>query len=125
MGLSAEALAACLLELRGEYVLGLGPRLQELREALSRCGTDPEARVAIQRGGHRLAGTARTVGLDPIGTVGRALEGFCARTDWGAPALGTLSGALELLEELSARAASGGPLPEPHGDPRLQSLLVA
>jgi HPt (histidine-containing phosphotransfer) domain-containing protein len=122
MALSPEALAEWETELRAEYVAGLGPRIQELREALAACATDPEAREALRRGGHRLAGTAQTVGLGPLGVVGRALERFCTRTDWGPAAVDALGAAVALLVELSALAVDGGALPEPHGDARYQRL---
>jgi chemotaxis protein histidine kinase CheA len=110
-----------MAEFQAEFLATMPERLAELRAALARCPDDLDARDAVRRVGHRLAGTAATVGLDPIGRVGRAVENLTLRCAWSALDLAHLHGALELLESL-ARPGSAvhASIDE---DPRYRALL--
>lgn len=117
-----DALAAAVAELQLEYLDSMPVRLAELRAALDRATEDPGTRTTVQRGGHRIAGTAATIGLPEIGDVGRAIEHYAMRCGWTAAEVGALARAVDLLADLAADARLGRPLSFSTGDPRLRTL---
>lgn len=103
-GLS-PAYQAVLRELQAEFLSLLPERLGELRSALTLIETDPAARTTIRRLGHRIAGTAATVSLRDVGSVGRAIEHFvAARESWTSADVAILTGAVALLDEWTTEA---------------------
>ncbi len=103
-GLS-PAYQAVLRELQAEFLSLLPERIGELRSALTLIETDPAARTTVRRLGHRIAGTAATVSLRDLGSVGRAIEDFVAsRESWTSSDVALLSGAVELIGEWTSEA---------------------
>ncbi len=115
-----------LRELQGEFLALLPERVAELRSALTLLATDPAARSTMQRLGHRIGGTAATVGFEAVGAVGRAIEQYvAARTAWADGDVAALAGAVALLGEWTAAALDGRGRDDGAllADPRLAALL--
>jgi beta-phosphoglucomutase-like phosphatase (HAD superfamily)/HPt (histidine-containing phosphotransfer) domain-containing protein len=118
---ATDPFADVMAEFQAEFLATMPERLGELRAALARCPDDLDARDTVRRVGHRLAGTAATVGLDPIGKVGRAVENLTLRCAWSALDLVHLHGALELLGSLAGPGVGAHALIDQ--DPRYLALL--
>lgn len=113
-----------LRELQDEFLTLLPGRVAELRSSLDLCETDAAARVTVQRIGHRLGGTAATVGLDEVGAVGQLLERFAVATDWSVEAIGRARDVVALLDAWTLEALRPGAV-RPRGvtdDPRVAAL---
>ena len=120
-GLS-PAYQAVLRELQSEFLTLLPERVSELRNALKLVETDLAARTTLRRVGHRIAGTAATVSLKDVGSVGRAIEEFVAAREgvegaWSHDEVARVAGAVALLDEWAAEALSAH---EPRAEPLLQ-----
>ncbi len=109
-----------LRELQGEFLALLPERVGELRSALTLISTDPAAREAVQRLGHRIAGTGATVGLDAVGALGSAIEHYLLhRSQIDETDARVLTGAVDALD-----AWVSGPRDAPLDldDPRVKAL---
>lgn len=121
----SAAYEAVLRELRGEFLALLPERVDEMRSALTLLVTDPAARTTLRRLGHRIGGTAATVGLDDVGRLGRAIEQYVsARDAWSLDDVRRLEGVVALLDEWTREAlrAPGAPALSLVGDPRLVAI---
>jgi HPt (histidine-containing phosphotransfer) domain-containing protein len=117
---------AVLADLQREFLVMLPQRVQELRAALALAETDLAARVTVARIGHRLSGTAATVGLRGVGEAGRAIERFARSRPmtWSREDLDTLSRAVDALDRWMTHHATS---PYDHDaslleDPRVRAL---
>lgn len=123
---ASDDLTAVLLELRGEFLASMPERFAEMRRALPRCMQEPEARDALRRVAHRIAGTAETFGMAPLGLLADAIERYCVGQRWVGGEVTPLSDALDLAEAYlgAARAAGVDPCEDcVSSDPRF--LLLA
>lgn len=68
-------ITAAVEAVRTRFLASFDDRLAELESlAAAACAGDEDARVALQRGLHTVAGTAPTLGLHDLGAAVRALE---------------------------------------------------
>ncbi len=122
---SFAAYEAVLRELQGDFLALLPERVDEMRSALTLLASDPAARTTLRRLGHRIGGTAATVGLDDVGCLGRAIEEYLkARDALGLDDVRRLEGVVALLDEWTREALRVGGLPPLAllGDPRLVAI---
>lgn len=104
----SDDLTAVLLELRGEFLASMPERFAEMRRALPKCTREPEARDALRRVAHRIAGTAETFGMAPLGLLADAIERYCVGQRWVGDEVTALSEALDLADDyLRAVHAAG------------------
>lgn len=86
----------------------LPERIREFRAALKLVSTDVAARVTVQRLGHRISGTAATLGMPAVGDVGRHIERFAlARPHWTPEDVRRVAGAVDAVETWSLAAVVG------------------
>lgn len=121
----SAAYEAVLRELQVDFIALLPERVDEMRSALTLLASDPAARTTLRRLGHRIGGTAATVGLDDVGRLGRAIEEYLnARDALGLDDVRRLEGVVALLDEWTREALRGAGLPATAllGDPRLAAI---
>ncbi len=117
-----------IADLQQELLALLPEHVRDLRSALALAMTDQGARAAVQRLGHRLGGTAATVGLGAVGDVGRAIERFSrARTQWTGRDVARVTAAVDALDAWSQEALRSGrrDLEGLLGDARVKALSEA
>ncbi len=100
-----------IADLQQELLALLPEHVRDLRSALALAITDQGARAAVQRLGHRLGGTAATVGLGAVGDLGRAIERFSrARTQWTSQDVARVTAAVDALDAWSREVLRSGRL---------------
>lgn len=110
--------------LRARFLVLAPRRVAALREALLLADVDDAARVELRRLGHQLRGTAATIELPALGSLGGVIERCAAAAPYTAGHHAAAAEAVELVAEAVARArGDASALAAPVG-PRVAALVA-